>query len=102
MLVLETDEVHPETEDRRGSFGDIFKKLFRTAGEKHDPPLAIETDMRFVVEPKGGKIPTLDDFEGFHAVLLTGSMFDAHGEDEWIMKLLDVLKGVFLLLSFPV
>lgn len=93
MLVLETDEVHPETEDRKGSFGDIFNDLFRKAGDKHDPPLTVEVDMRFVVEPKGGKVPKFDDFEGVHAVILTGSMFDAHGEDEWIMKLMELLKG---------
>jgi len=98
MLVLETDEVHPETKSRRGSFGDIFDQLFQSAGKKHDPPLSIEVDMRFVVEPKGGKIPSMEDFEGYHAVLITGSMFDAHGDDEWIAKLMDLLKR--MLVSF--
>jgi len=91
MLVLETDEVHPETENRKGSFGDIFDRLFQAAAEKHDPPLSIEVDMRFVVEPKGGEVPALEEFEGYQAVLISGSMFDAHGDDEWIEKLLGLL-----------
>ena len=68
-------------------------KLFKTAGDNHDPPLGIETAIHFVVEPKGGHVPKVEDFENCHAVLLTGSMFDAHGDDEWIHKLLDLLKG---------
>ena len=93
MLVLETDEVHPDTKDERGSFGDVLSQLFAAAGRNHDPPLQIETDMRFVVEADGGKIPDLKDFEGIRAVLITGSMYDAHGDDAWILKLLRVLKG---------
>lgn len=94
ILVLETDKTHPDTQNRRGSFGDVFDDLFREAADDHDPPLHIDVDMRFVVEPKGGKIPRLEDFDGVSAVLLTGSTFDAHGEDEWIMKLMALLKGI--------
>lgn len=93
LLVLETDEPHPDTQDEHGSFSDILDNLFRSAGRSHDPPLEIDIDDRFVVEPKGGKVPTLDDFDGVSAVLLTGSMFDAHGDDEWIVKLMDLLRG---------
>ena len=93
MFVLETDEPHPDTTAARGSFGDIFNELFTTAGKNHDPPLGIETDMHYVVESNGGVVPSLQDFEGFRAVLITGSMFDAHGDDPWILKLLEVLRG---------
>lgn len=95
MLVLETDEVHPDTEQQRGSFGDVFNQLFTTAGRNYDPSLEIEADMRYVVEADGGKIPEVKDSEGVRAVLITGSMYDAHGNYEWILKLLKALKGVF-------
>lgn len=93
MMVFETDDPHPDTEREKGSFGQVFDKLFKTAGDNHDPPLGIETAMKFVVEPKGGKVPSVDDLKDVHAILITGSMFDAHGDDEWILKLMKLLKG---------
>lgn len=93
MIVLETDEPDPGTSREKGSFGDVLNTLLKTAGVKHDPPLGIETVMRFVVEPKGGQVPTMEELQGVHAVLITGSMYDAHGNDEWILKLIKLLQG---------
>jgi hypothetical protein len=50
MLVLETDETHPDTMKERGGFGSVFRELFTNAGNKHDPPLGVELDMHFVVD----------------------------------------------------
>lgn len=95
MVVFETDEPHPDTQEEKGSFGDVLDKLFKTAGDNHDPPLGIETKMRFVVEPKGGKVPTVDELQDVHAILITGSMFDAHGDEEWIQKLVRLLQDLW-------
>ncbi|KAI4849042.1 class I glutamine amidotransferase-like protein [Aureobasidium sp. EXF-8845] len=95
MMVFETDEPHPETIAEKGTFGDVFDKLFKTAGDNHDPPLGIETAMKFVVESKGGKVPTVDELKDVHAILITGSMFDAHGDDEWILKLIKLLQDLW-------
>ena len=94
MMVFETDEPHPKDHADKGTFGDVLDKLFKTAGDNHDPPLGIETAMKFVVEPKGGKVPSVDDLEDVHAILITGSMYDAHGDDEWILKLMKLLQGM--------
>lgn len=97
MLVLETDESHPDTQEEDGSFGQVLDKLFKKAGDGHNPPLGVETTMRFVVEDKehkDGSVPTLEELEGVHAILITGSMYDAHGDEEWILKLLGLLKGM--------
>lgn len=94
-MVFETDEPHPDTEREKGSFGQVFDKLFKIAGDNHDPPLGIETAMKFVVEPKGGKVPSVDDLKDVHAILITGSMFDAHGDDEWILKLMKLLQDLW-------
>lgn len=93
MMVLETDKPHKETESRRGNFGAILHKHFTDAGAAHDPPLGIETDRRFVVTEQGGKMPKFEDFEGCKAVLITGSMYDAHGENPWILELLELLES---------
>ncbi|TEA22297.1 putative glutamine amidotransferase-like protein [Colletotrichum sidae] len=95
MIVLETDDAHPDTHADKGSFGDILHSHFQAAGADHDPPLSVDTDQRFVVEDKGGKVPSFDDFESYQGLLITGSMYDAHGDNPWILKLLDVLTELW-------
>ncbi|KAL8928642.1 MAG: hypothetical protein Q9172_000857 [Xanthocarpia lactea] len=95
MLVLETDEQHPDDHQERGSFGDVFDSLFKRAGDQHDPPLGIETVIRFVAEDKGGSVPKLEDVEDVHAILITGSMYDAHGDHAWILKLVDFIQTLW-------
>ena len=93
MIVLETDEPHPDDHREKGSLGELAHDHFARAGKAHDPPLGIETDQIFVVTEKGGRIPKVEEFEGVKGVLITGSMYDAHGDDEWILQLLDLLKS---------
>jgi hypothetical protein len=93
MMILEVDEPHPATQETRGSYSEILDQTFQNAGKHHDPPLGVSTDRRFVVTEKGGKIPKFEEFDGFHAVLITGSMYDAHGDNQWILDLLDLIKG---------
>jgi hypothetical protein len=93
MMVLETDEPHPETKSRRGTFGQILHHHFADAGAAHDPPLGIKTDTRYIVTEKGGTIPMYSEFEGFHALLITGSMYSATDDNPWILELLALLKG---------
>lgn len=93
MVVLETDEPHPDDHHEKGSLGEILHRHFKQAGDRHDPPLGIETDQIFVVKEKGGRIPAVEEFDGVKGVLITGSMYDAHGDEEWILKLLDLLKS---------
>jgi hypothetical protein len=45
------------------------------------------------VTEKGGKVPKYEEFEGVKGVLITGSMYDAHGDDQWILDLLALLRG---------
>lgn len=93
VLVLETDKPHPDTHSQRGSFGEILHTHFTKAGEKHHPPLGVETDQIFVVTEQGGQMPEVRDFDGYHGLLITGSMYDAHGDNPWILDLMKLLKG---------
>ncbi|KAF7188489.1 putative glutamine amidotransferase-like protein C13C5.04 [Pseudocercospora fuligena] len=100
MLVLETDEPHPETMKHRGRFGEIIDRFFSNAGARHDPPLSIETDMRFIVDDPDnghhGKVPIAADIsEDTTAILITGSMYDAHGDDPWIMATRNLIEGLW-------
>jgi GMP synthase-like glutamine amidotransferase len=98
MLVLETDATHPETQQRRGGFGHVFNDLFQQAGAAHDPPLGVETDMHYVVEDGDhpGHVPTIDEIPSdVRAIIISGSMYDAHGNDPWILKLIDLLTQLW-------
>ncbi|KAL8736480.1 MAG: hypothetical protein Q9166_000272 [cf. Caloplaca sp. 2 TL-2023] len=95
MLVLETDEQHPDDHQERGSFGDVFDKLFKKAGDQHDPPLGVETIIRFVVEDKGGSVPKVEELEDVHAILISGSMYDAHGDEPWILNLVELIQTLW-------
>ncbi|KAK1623763.1 GMP synthase [Colletotrichum phormii] len=83
MIVLETDNPHPDTHAAKGSFGEILHTHFQHAGAEHDPPLGVDTDQKFV------------DFDSYQGVLITGSMYDAHGDNPWILKLLGVLQELW-------
>ncbi|KAL2167996.1 hypothetical protein VTG60DRAFT_531 [Thermothelomyces hinnuleus] len=96
MMVLETDEPHPETKSRCGTFGEILHHHFLDAGNAHDPPLGIETDTRYVISEKGGSMPKFQDFKNCHALLITGSTYSASGNDPWILELLALLKELWL------
>ncbi|KAJ6441541.1 gmp synthase [Purpureocillium lavendulum] len=97
LMVLETDRPHPDTESDRGSFGAIVHDHFSKAGRAHHPPLGVQTDQVFVVtEEEGGRMPTADEFEGYDGLLITGSMYDAYGDNQWILDLLALLKELWL------
>lgn len=93
IIVLETDEAHPDTHAEKGSFGEVLHSHFQHAGAEHVPTLGVDTDIRFVVEDKGGKVPPFEEFENYQGVLITGSMYDAHADNPWILKLIALMKG---------
>ncbi|PVI01597.1 class I glutamine amidotransferase-like protein [Periconia macrospinosa] len=97
MLVLETDDPHPDTKAEAGSFGDVLSDLLKRAGDEHKPSLGIETAIQYVVEPEGGKILAHEDIgDDIHAILITGSVYDAHGDDPWIHKLMDLIRYLWI------
>ncbi|KAI4177271.1 MAG: hypothetical protein LQ346_007715 [Caloplaca aetnensis] len=95
MLVLETDDQHPDDHRERGSFGEVLDSVFKEAGDEHDPPLGVETVITYVVEEKGGSVPTVEDMQDIHAILITGSRYDAHGNDPWILKLVELIQSLW-------
>ncbi|KAK0620425.1 GMP synthase [Immersiella caudata] len=95
MMILEADEPHPETSERKGTFAKILHQHFSTVGEAHDPPLGVMSNNVFLVSERGGRIPKIEEFEKHHAVLITGSIHDAHGDDPWILELLDLLRELW-------
>lgn len=101
MLVLETDSPHPDIKDKKGGYSDILNSLFKVAGKEHDPPLKIETEMHYVVnDPENdhhGHVPQVSDIDpSIKAILITGSMYDAHGDNRWIKELLHFLRVLWI------
>lgn len=93
ILVLETDDLHPETQKEADGFGNILGELFKEAGDDHEPSLGIETKIRYIIEDKGGSVPTPEEIgDDIHAILITGSVYDAHSNVHWIVKLMNLIK----------
>jgi hypothetical protein len=93
---LQTDDPHPDTQEEKGSFGEVLNDLLVQAGEQHHPKLAIETIIHYAVEPRGGRIPEPSEItDDIHAILITGSVYDAHSNDAWVLKLLDLIKRTY-------
>ncbi|KAL8649582.1 MAG: hypothetical protein Q9210_004313 [Variospora velana] len=67
-----------------------FERLWREAGQA-----TVETVIRFVVEEKGGSVPQASDLQDIHAILITGSTYDAHGDNPRILKLVDLIQSTF-------
>jgi hypothetical protein len=91
LLVLETDTPLPKIYKERGSFADIFHELFQKAAKSMKPPVQVETSSYYVVGDEPDYPASLD---GVNAILLTGSKFDAHGNDKWIHKLISFTRGI--------
>jgi len=97
LFVLETDEPHRDTKNEVGTFGDVLNKLFQRAGDSHDPSLGVETVMQYVVEQDGGRVPEPEEItDDIHAILITGSCYDAHGDEEWIHKLMGLIRHIWI------
>ncbi|KAJ5113786.1 hypothetical protein N7456_002320 [Penicillium angulare] len=96
LMVLETDKPHPETYSGGRNFGRIVHEHFSKAGGAHHPPLGVETDQVFVVSDYGGRVPTVKEFDYFDGLLITGSVYDAHGNNPWILDLLELLKELWI------
>ncbi|KAI8667311.1 hypothetical protein LRP88_00937 [Fusarium phalaenopsidis] len=95
VFVLETDQPHPNTQAEKGSFGQILHHHFCKAGDDHHPPLGVETEQVFVVTEEGGRMPKVEEFDLYDGLLITGSMYDAYGDNPWILELLDLLKQLW-------
>lgn len=93
MLVLETDDPHPDTREEKGGIGEVLGELMKEAGDEHDPSLGIETVITYIIEDKGGAVPKPEDIgDDIHAILITGSVYDAHSDVPWILKLMKFIK----------
>lgn len=93
LLVLEAELPHPEVHERRGRLVHMFEEIFRKAGDQQKPPINVEVSSRFIVDGEE-KLPSMSEMrENYDAVLVTGSEFDAHGDDEWILRLIEWIQG---------
>ncbi len=78
--ILETATLAPEVKNEYGSYAEMFQRLF----------LSVDDQVAFNVYPViNGQYPGSND--ECDAFLITGSKFDAHGEEPWIIKLRDYI-----------
>ncbi|RPB14003.1 GMP synthase [Morchella conica CCBAS932] len=98
ILVLETDYPLAPIHSTRGSYGEIFGKLFSKVGSELDPPIDVETVPCYVVghedstSKETGELPDIKEVEEYDGILITGSKYDAHGDDPWIHRLIEWIR----------
>lgn len=77
LCILENDDLSPEIAPLYKRYGTMFERLFRDAGA---------TDWQFdVFHTPAMEYP--DSFEGYDAVLLTGSKADSFSDEPWVVEL---------------
>lgn len=76
LCILENDDLEGHMAECYGRIGHMFEQLFRTAGFEG----AID-----IFNARRGEYP--DHFEGYAAILLTGSRADAFSDEDWIVRL---------------
>ena len=92
IIVLETDQPRLDA-DGRSLMAELIQDHLSKAGAAHHPPLEVETTTVCVIPEWKGRMPSKDEFDSYDGLVLTGSLYDAFGNDPWILDLLVVLKG---------
>ncbi|XP_026417616.1 gamma-glutamyl peptidase 2-like [Papaver somniferum] len=75
--------------NRYGGYFGVFLSLFREEGETWDK-----------LEVCNGEFPKDEEIELYDGFVITGSASDAHGDDIWIIQLLNFLKKRLLGICF--
>ncbi|ERN12638.1 hypothetical protein AMTR_s00025p00236620 [Amborella trichopoda] len=81
FALLVTGVLNPQFTSRYGTITLIFERFLKEAGEVWDSFLVVNGDFSFM--------DGIDDYSGF---VVTGSQFDAHANDPWILQLCQALK----------
>ena len=76
ICILENDVLDPSVQETFGGFGAMFVRLLRQAGAQ------AEFDVFNTVQ---GEYPST--YDGYDAVLLTGSRADSFSQEAWVLAL---------------
>lgn len=78
----------------------MFENLFSRVGSALSPPIDTQVTPCYVVgnnDPsleEDGRLPEVSELGGYDGVLITGSKYDAHGDNLWILKLMEWIQGL--------
>lgn len=94
LAILETDTPVSGIKAKYGSYGGVFQNLFERALAETDPTQSSPAQLEFsfydvVSEPN--RYPKPEDID---AVLITGSKASAYENVEWILRLVEYVKGL--------
>lgn len=90
FALLLNDTPMPEVLEDAGDYFEQYKLVFGTAASNKS--VSITWDAFDVVHEQ--RYPT--DLDQYDAIVLTGSKFNAHDNDEWILKLVGFVEKVLL------
>ncbi|KAF4947441.1 hypothetical protein FGADI_10393 [Fusarium gaditjirri] len=102
IAVLECDTPFPSVNEKRGSYGDIFRDLL-TKGLKNealgDKGKDVSLDLSKWDVVTAQEYPNIEDVDGF---LLTGSKHTSFADDPWILKLVAFVKKIYTTTEKPI
>ncbi|XP_057848339.2 gamma-glutamyl peptidase 5 isoform X1 [Cryptomeria japonica] len=84
FAVLETGYSSEYTQMKYGGYGKMVQNLCKDTGEVWDIFRVME-----------GEFPSQEELHKYDGFVLTGSSYDAHGNEDWILKLCDVLRCLY-------
>jgi GMP synthase-like glutamine amidotransferase len=85
LCILENDSLDPAVEATYVGYGAMFERLLRDAGA---------TGQFDIFNTVKGQYP--DTFDGYDAVLLTGSKADSFSQEPWVLKLKQKVQELLL------
>ncbi|KAH9306688.1 hypothetical protein KI387_011092, partial [Taxus chinensis] len=84
FAVLQTGYSSEYTESKYGGYAKMLENMLKDPEEVWDIFKVID-----------GNFPSLEELDMYDGVVITGSSSDAHGNEEWILKLCDILKCLY-------
>lgn len=85
FAVLLTGHASPYSTSKYGGYGQMMVDLLREPGETWD-----------IIPVVDGVFPSPQQLDLYDGFLLTGSRFDAHGNEDWILQLCQTLRNLHL------
>lgn len=99
LLILETDQPLSPINSSRGGYGNLFQQLFSSVGSDLDPAIDVHVTPCYVVgnndssSEEDGSLPDISTLNNYDGVVITGSKYDAHGDNPWILRLIKWIQG---------
>ncbi|KAJ3177995.1 hypothetical protein HDU85_005715 [Gaertneriomyces sp. JEL0708] len=92
LLVLEADTPQ-DIHDEHSSYAELFADILNRAADQQN--INLDMTSRYIVRDNHCNLPDEEEMNEFQSVLISGSRHDAHGDEEWVLRLRDWIRRVW-------